>query len=108
MAHGGARPGAGKKKGSKASHTIEAQEAKKLMIASFLERQKEVDNALLEKAVTGDVPAIKEVYDRVYGKAVNPVEMSGKDGKDLFNPESKERAIGAIRSFVVGDLGAGQ
>lgn len=32
MAHGGKREGSGKKKGSKASHTLEAQEAKKVFI----------------------------------------------------------------------------
>ena len=35
-------------------------------------------------AVDGDMPAIKELYDRVDGKLTDKVEATGKDGKDLI------------------------
>lgn len=105
MAKGGKQPGAGRPKGAISKSTRSALEAKAILVAKIHEEIEPITEALIAKAQEGDIQAIKEVFDRAFGKAVNPVEMSGKDGKDLFNPESKERAIGAIRSFVVGDLG---
>jgi len=34
-----------------------------------------VDLAVIEKAIGGDVPAIKEVYDRVMGKPLQPIAV---------------------------------
>ena len=81
MTHGGARKGAGKPKGKLASHTLEAQELKKALISSYVENSKDIHDALMAKAKTGDVPAIKEVFDRVYGKA--PQAITGEDGGAL-------------------------
>lgn len=39
-----------------------------------------IAEALVEKAKTGDVPAIKEIADRVDGKAVQP--LAGSDGEE--------------------------
>ena len=39
--------------------------------------------ALLHKATRGDIPAIKEVFDRHYGKLSDKVELTGKDGAPL-------------------------
>jgi hypothetical protein len=36
--------------------------------------------ALLHKATRGDIPAIKELFDRHYGKLSDKVELTGKDG----------------------------
>ena len=38
MANGGKRPGAGRKKGHKASHTIEAEKARAFVIGQVVER----------------------------------------------------------------------
>ena len=40
-------------------------------------------DALVNRAKQGDVPALREVFDRVVGKAVSPIEMSGKDGQPI-------------------------
>ncbi len=88
----------GRKKGSYASHTLEAQEMKKNLIAAYQEKASEINTALLDKAVKGDIPAIKEVHDRVYGKAMQAVEMSGKDGKDLM-PQSSTEVIAVAKAF---------
>lgn len=81
MSRGGARPGAGKPKGSKAAHTLEAQELKKALIKSYAENAKEINAALMNKAKSGDIPAIKEVLDRCFGKA--PQALTGEDGGTL-------------------------
>ena len=41
---------------------------------------------LLDKALSGDVRAFSELRDTVYGKPVNTVEMTGKDGAPLQPP----------------------
>lgn len=43
-----------------------------------------VADALVNKAMSGDVSAIKEIGDRLDGKAMQQVEMSGPEGADLF------------------------
>lgn len=40
-------------------------------------------DALLEKALTGDVQAIKEVFDRVDGKAPQDINIGGQDGNPV-------------------------
>lgn len=74
MAKGGARPGAGRKKGSKASHTLKAEQGKALLIQMYLENIRPINEALLSKAKEGDMQAIKELHDRVYGKSLQPIQ----------------------------------
>lgn len=74
----------GRPKGSKATHTIQAEKAKAELIKSYIENIKPINEALIEKAKSGDIQAIKELHDRVYGRSINPVELTGKDGKSLF------------------------
>lgn len=38
---------------------------------------------LVEKALGGDIAALKEIGDRLDGKPAQAVELGGKDGKDL-------------------------
>lgn len=42
-------------------------------------------DALLEKALGGDVPAIKEVFDRIDGKAPQDFNVGGQDGNPLVS-----------------------
>ena len=75
----GAKPGerrGGKPKGYQAPHTLKAQESKKALIDRYQSEQAEIDGALINKAKTGDVPAIKEVYDRVYGKSKDSLDVT--------------------------------
>lgn len=41
---------------------------------------------LVEKGVSGDVMALKEIADRLDGKAPQYMEMAGKDGAPLAQP----------------------
>ncbi len=44
-------------------------------------RNKEaIADKLIELALDGDLPAIKEVLDRIQGKVAQPLEHSGEDG----------------------------
>lgn len=51
--------------------------------------QREKLNALacsvIAKAMEGDIPAIKEIADRLDGKAVQQTEITGADGESLFS-----------------------
>lgn len=42
--------------------------------------EKAVMAALVKKAMTGDVPAIKEAQDSIYGKIADKTELTGRDG----------------------------
>ncbi len=71
---GGKREGAGKPKGSKASHTLRAQELKKRLIERFHIESDSIYSALIDKAKAGDIPAIRELLDRVWGKSPQSIE----------------------------------
>ena len=46
-------------------------------------RARTINEALVTKAEDGDVSAIREVFDRMEGKAVAKTEISGIDGADI-------------------------
>lgn len=47
--------------------------ARKKLIAAYVKNIKPINNALLKKAKSGDIAAIKELHDRVYGKSAQPI-----------------------------------
>lgn len=82
MARGGYRSGAGKPKGYKAPHTLEASAAKQRIIARVSAQIDELVDMLLNKALEHkDVYAAKELLDRAYGKA--PQAITGAEGGAL-------------------------
>lgn len=81
MANGGKRLGAGRKK---APHTIETEAAKKRLVAMFVESEEAIYQALIAQAQTGNIQAIKELFDRVWGKSVQPIS---NDGENAFKLE---------------------
>jgi hypothetical protein len=78
MNRGGKRIGAGRKIGSRAQHTLQAEQGKALLIQMYLENIRPINQALIDKAKSGDIQAIKELHDRVYNKAAQP--LTGGDG----------------------------
>lgn len=64
----------GRPKGSKAAHTINAEQGKALLVKMYLDNIRPINEALLKKAREGDMQAIKELHDRVYNKATQPLE----------------------------------
>lgn len=95
MAKGGKRKGAGRKKGSFATHTLQAQEARKLLVAKYIKEQTGIDQALIDKAKTGDVPAIKELYDRVYGKSNESLDVTSLGEKLSIDDKQLDQLIRA-------------
>src|SRR4051812_39969201 len=85
MPNGGRRTGAGRPKGSKAKHTIEGEAFRAALIAAVLKEKAPVIRALLDKAIGGDIPAIKEINDRVLGKSSESLDLTSK-GKALKMP----------------------
>jgi hypothetical protein len=91
MAKGGARPGAGR---PKAQHTIEAEAAKAALVEAFVKDKEKIFAALIKRAKAGDVPAIKELFERVWGKAVQPI---GNDGDNAFRIEWLQQSQSSMR-----------
>ena len=59
----------GRPQGSKATHTLQAQEARAALIRAYCENVKPINEALIDKAIRGDIGAIRELHERVYGRA---------------------------------------
>ena len=48
------------------------------------EKLKKIVVALIDKAITGDMSAIKEVFDRVDGKVINQVNAEISDNRPIY------------------------
>lgn len=73
----------GKKGGRpKGYSAIEAEQARILLIEKLKKDLPDIYNALAEKAMAGDVPAAKELFDRAYGRAQQYVDLT-TDGESL-------------------------
>ena len=82
MARGGYRAGAGRPKGTKDPTTLVREQALFALREMVLKDITPVTMALIKKAKEGDVPAIKELFDRAFGKA--PQAITDADGQSLF------------------------
>jgi hypothetical protein len=82
---------------SNKNNRIWANTIRKLAVQEDYRRIHAIAEKLYEKAIEGDLGAIKEVGDRLDGKAIATQEITGADGKDLplsiglrfVEPESK-------------------
>ena len=75
MKNGGKREGAGRKPGTKAKL---AELYNELLAKEVAKEKLPIITALITRAKTGDIAAIKEIHDRLMGKAEQPI--TGKDG----------------------------
>jgi len=62
---------------------LAAETLKRVLIQEEAVRLRAVAEALVAKAESGDVSAIKEVFDRMDGKSVATTELTGPDGSNL-------------------------
>ena len=76
--HGGARKGAGSKLGAKYKKTIAKEAATMYLIRRIEENIEPLATALLQKALEGDMPALKEAFERGLGKVKEVHKMEGK------------------------------
>lgn len=74
MARAGKNHKGGRPKGSKGTHTLQAEIAKQQLIKAYIANIKPINQALIKKAKQGDIQAIRELHDRVYGKSLQPME----------------------------------
>lgn len=74
----------GRPRGSKATHTILAEQAKAQLIKAYLDNIVPINQALVDKAKAGDIQAIRELHERVFGKVTQPI---GNDGNKPFKIE---------------------
>lgn len=72
---GGKREGAGR---PVAPHTVQAEAAKAELIRMFVAAKKPIFEALLQEAKNGNIPALRELFERVWGKEVANVDLTSK------------------------------
>jgi hypothetical protein len=77
MTYGGKRPNAGRPIGSKSKKTLEQEALRDYIFSEVKLRKKEIVKALLDEALRGQIPAIKELLDRAVGKVKDEIEMRG-------------------------------
>lgn len=77
----------GRPKGSKSATTLRVEEARQQLIKAYMDNIVPINEALVKKASEGDLQAIKELHDRVYGKSLQPTDINVKgDLKLSFDP----------------------
>ncbi len=69
---GGHRQGAGRKQGFAAKN---AEEARKILSEMVMDEIRPIGRALIAKAKKGDVTAVRELFDRAFGKAPQTSEI---------------------------------
>ena len=68
---------------SSKTNRLWAETLRRAVVQSDAERLRQIAEALIDKAASGDVSAIKEVFDRMDGKSVATTEITGLDGSNL-------------------------
>jgi hypothetical protein len=58
-------------------------ELRKALVQHDQLKLRQIADKLVEKAIDGESWAVKEIIDRVDGKAIQATEISGADGEDL-------------------------
>jgi hypothetical protein len=71
---------------SKANHTKEAEALRAYWVKQYVKNKAAIVRAAIEKAIGGDIAAIKEANERAMGKVAQEVQNTGKDGKELPTP----------------------
>lgn len=89
MTNGGKRKGAGRPKGALANHTLVAQEMRKRLIEAAAVHWDDIIKGLIFAAKHQDVYAIRELFDRIFGKATQPLEHSGDIKVEIVNFKHK-------------------
>jgi hypothetical protein len=70
----------GRPKGSRATHTLQAQEARAALIRAYCENIQPINEALINKAKKGDIQAIRELHERVYGRPSQSLNIEADIG----------------------------
>ena len=99
----------GKKGGRPKGYSAIQAEKSREMICEKLEKEfAPIVVKAIQQAKAGDKYAREWVTDRAYGKAIQSIDLRGKDGKPLFDEETRKKAketLGALLGGVVGEGG---
>ncbi len=90
--NGGARKGSGRKLGSRELKTIVKEAAALRLTKKIEERIDELAEVLVDKALTGDIPAIKEAFERGLGKVIERRITEHRD-QPSFDAEPADTGI---------------
>jgi len=95
----------GRPKGSVGNHTLQAQQAKIRLIEMYKVASESINLVLIEKALKGDILAIKELHERVWGKAYQAGEIDvTSQGKPLsLTDDQYKQALAAAVKRSSGD-----
>lgn len=67
-----------------APHTLDVIEARKYLIARVIADIEPLYKVLRDKALAGDIVALKELLDRSFGKSVQSIAVGDKDGNPII------------------------
>lgn len=76
MAHGGLRAGAGRKVGTKAQHTIEAEQARAYVIKRVVEELDPILDKHIKLAKEGDMRGLEYLINQAIGKPKETMEVA--------------------------------
>lgn len=104
---GGYRNGAGRKKGFSAKS---AEEARRILSEMVMREINPIGEALITKAKNGEIPAIKELFDRTWGRAPQSINLDAYfEEEKILTPEDKGAASkladeyeDKLRALIVG------
>lgn len=74
---------AGRPVGSVESHTLEAREAKRLIVRFVVERLEPILMSLFKESQNGNIQASQELLNRGFGKPAQAVEITGEGGAPI-------------------------
>ena len=73
-------------KGNKGNTNEKAKALKAVLLKTITEKDiKKIGRALVKKALAGDVPATKELFDRLWGRAIQEVDLGENTAKTIFD-----------------------
>ena len=89
----------GKKKGFKAPQTLQVEAFRTLLIQRVIEEQEPIIEALIKKGKTGELAALKEIFERVLGRVKEQMEVSGQIDTELKLSEQTEALLKEFISY---------
>jgi len=71
----------------KAQHTIQAEAFKKFLIERVIKEKGPIIEALIKKGKKGDVQALREIFDRILGRANQSLDLTsgGRTIAEILN-----------------------
>lgn len=91
--NGGARPNSGPKLGAKYKKTIAKEAATMYLIRRIEESIEPLTTALLRKALEGDMPALKESFERGLGKVRDTLDVNANFTVEISEVVAKKNNV---------------